>query len=424
MSSRGRPAGGAARAEFSGDEQQHRRPHRFSARSLGGPGRPKYCLDWQVFLEAAAAGALVRAPTLLGYRLHGSNTVWFDEVRGTAYALEVNRVIAHALRQRAPTASAAGDDEVAGVLELLANHAAGTRTPAAWQCMRRRSWATGSSSRPATVPRRAPPGAASCPAPAARAVPAHHAPEETTAIAGWALAEVAREDAAAARATELELQSSFGVTNDVSARRSDSSRGERARRLGCVRCRAPACRGGGRARGPLPPRRHDCGRRWKRRLPATPTTWRAHAPRSRPRPAPTPKPPRGRTQPRPRRRRTPRKSPGCASRPSGWSATGYGTAPADRALAGRWCGQRARLRDLRNRWSLATGRAAQPARTGAAPGRRRGVLELPHPLADLRVPGDAGALVGGARLPRVLLRHQSQAPSCRPLSPGCGTSGW
>ena len=86
----------------------------------------KYCLDWQVFLDAAAADALVVVPEpLLGYRLHGSNTVWFDDLTRTAYKLEVNRVIAEALRQRRARASAGADDdgELAHLLAQLGQHA-------------------------------------------------------------------------------------------------------------------------------------------------------------------------------------------------------------------------------------------------------------------------------------------------------------
>jgi glycosyltransferase involved in cell wall biosynthesis len=87
----------------------------------------KYCLDWQLFLEAATDGALLHLPEeLLGYRLHGSNTVWFDEDRRAAYSVEVNRVLAHTLH-RLLRSSAPGEDarSVAEILELLVNHAAG-----------------------------------------------------------------------------------------------------------------------------------------------------------------------------------------------------------------------------------------------------------------------------------------------------------
>lgn len=86
----------------------------------------KYCFDWQLFLEAAVDRTLVHVPEqLLGYRLHGSNTVWFDEDRRAAYALEVNRVLARTLRQLLqPSSSRPDAGDLAEILELLANHAA------------------------------------------------------------------------------------------------------------------------------------------------------------------------------------------------------------------------------------------------------------------------------------------------------------
>ena len=59
----------------------------------------KYCLDWQIFLEAALEGSLHHIPKpLAGYRLHASNTVWFEQGGRWAFFLEVNRVIADALK--------------------------------------------------------------------------------------------------------------------------------------------------------------------------------------------------------------------------------------------------------------------------------------------------------------------------------------
>lgn len=59
----------------------------------------KYCLDWQLFLDAAAAGALVHLPEqLVAYRLHADNTVWFRDGSRWRYYLEVNRVAARGLR--------------------------------------------------------------------------------------------------------------------------------------------------------------------------------------------------------------------------------------------------------------------------------------------------------------------------------------
>ena len=60
----------------------------------------KYCLDWQLFLQAALEGALhhIHEP-LIAYRLHASNTVWFREGRRWSYFLEVNRVAAEAVQR-------------------------------------------------------------------------------------------------------------------------------------------------------------------------------------------------------------------------------------------------------------------------------------------------------------------------------------
>ncbi|MBZ0153043.1 MAG: glycosyltransferase, partial [Planctomycetes bacterium] len=62
--------------------------------------RLKYCLDWQLFLQAAMEGSLRMVPeTLLAYRLHDSNTVWFREGGEADYVVEVNRVVDHVLDQ-------------------------------------------------------------------------------------------------------------------------------------------------------------------------------------------------------------------------------------------------------------------------------------------------------------------------------------
>lgn len=60
-----------------------------------------YCVDWCVFLAAAARGQLahIDAP-LLAYRLHAQNTVWFDRETRADYFLEVARVAADAARDR------------------------------------------------------------------------------------------------------------------------------------------------------------------------------------------------------------------------------------------------------------------------------------------------------------------------------------
>lgn len=83
----------------------------------------KYCLDWQLFLDAAREGGLVHLQErLIAYRLHSSNTVWFQGGRRYRYHLEVNRVAAGALRAFAAT----GGMDVVGrterVLAAVAEH--------------------------------------------------------------------------------------------------------------------------------------------------------------------------------------------------------------------------------------------------------------------------------------------------------------
>ena len=162
----------------------------------------KYCLDWQIFLEAAADHALVHLPDeLLGYRLHGTNTVWFDDARGAIYTLEVNRVLAHTLRQRqGPQSSPHDDTGLADVLDLLTRHAArhsdanglamyanelvGSRQ---LEEARERSAAVHDHLRSMSERFHA-----------GRTDP-HPTRQEALATAGWALADVAREDANVAR---------------------------------------------------------------------------------------------------------------------------------------------------------------------------------------------------------------------------------
>lgn len=84
----------------------------------------QFCLDWQIFLDAALDGTLAIDPApLLAYRLHGTNTVWFDETRAVAYRLEVNRVLAGALARLAPDASA-DPTAVSAFVDAVAQHAA------------------------------------------------------------------------------------------------------------------------------------------------------------------------------------------------------------------------------------------------------------------------------------------------------------
>ncbi len=62
--------------------------------------RLRYCVDWQLFLQAAMEGSLRMIPdSLLAYRLHDANTVWFREGGRTDYVLEVNRVVDRVLGQ-------------------------------------------------------------------------------------------------------------------------------------------------------------------------------------------------------------------------------------------------------------------------------------------------------------------------------------
>jgi glycosyltransferase involved in cell wall biosynthesis len=85
----------------------------------------KYCLDWQVFLDAAVDGVLVHlTEELLGYRLHRSNTVWFDDERRRSYVTEVNRVLARVFGHLRQQSSRPGRRDRAGVLDLLVSHAA------------------------------------------------------------------------------------------------------------------------------------------------------------------------------------------------------------------------------------------------------------------------------------------------------------
>ena len=87
--------------------------------------RLKYCLDWQLFLEAALEGTLHHIPEpLAAYRLHRSNTVWFHDGRRWSYFLEVNRVAATAVRRFAERANQESEAEFVRVLEALTDHLA------------------------------------------------------------------------------------------------------------------------------------------------------------------------------------------------------------------------------------------------------------------------------------------------------------
>ncbi|MDP6425318.1 MAG: glycosyltransferase, partial [Planctomycetota bacterium] len=78
----------------------------------------EFCVDWQLFLDSARHGRLgVLSDSLLAYRLHGSNTVWFDEDRDWRYWLEVNQVMARVLGDMV---AEAGDGDFSPVLAALA----------------------------------------------------------------------------------------------------------------------------------------------------------------------------------------------------------------------------------------------------------------------------------------------------------------
>lgn len=88
----------------------------------------KYCLDWQLFLQAALEGSLhhVHEP-LAAYRLHSSNTVWFREGRRWAYYLEVNRVASTALQRVARTGRVDDERGVLRILDAIEAHLARNR---------------------------------------------------------------------------------------------------------------------------------------------------------------------------------------------------------------------------------------------------------------------------------------------------------
>ncbi len=85
----------------------------------------KYCFDWQIFLDAAIDGALAYIPEgLVGYRLHTSNTMWFDDARREGYTLEVNRVLAGTYRRLAERWRSPHDArQLAAILDRLTSHA-------------------------------------------------------------------------------------------------------------------------------------------------------------------------------------------------------------------------------------------------------------------------------------------------------------
>jgi len=85
----------------------------------------EYCVDWLLFLLASAEGRLrvVREP-LLGYRLHASNTVWFDDDREWRYWVESHRVVARALEASLAADGRAPRRRFDEQLALVATHVA------------------------------------------------------------------------------------------------------------------------------------------------------------------------------------------------------------------------------------------------------------------------------------------------------------
>jgi glycosyltransferase involved in cell wall biosynthesis len=80
-----------------------------------------YCLDWHVFLSAAVDDRLAVLPeALLGYRLHGNNTVWFSGNTRPRYIEEVQRVAGMAIRRLLTRNLALGVPMVDGAAEALA----------------------------------------------------------------------------------------------------------------------------------------------------------------------------------------------------------------------------------------------------------------------------------------------------------------
>jgi len=77
-----------------------------------------FCVDWHNFLTAALDRKLrYLGDSLLGYRLHQTNTVWLDGERRWRYFLEVNQVMARTLESLFQHHSASG----AGLNDLLRN---------------------------------------------------------------------------------------------------------------------------------------------------------------------------------------------------------------------------------------------------------------------------------------------------------------
>src|SRR5262249_16005411 len=81
----------------------------------------EFCVDWELFLAGAQERRLsVIAEPLLAYRLHASNTVWFDEDRAWRFYVESHRVVARALEARVGEGDAGGAARFARVLEAAA----------------------------------------------------------------------------------------------------------------------------------------------------------------------------------------------------------------------------------------------------------------------------------------------------------------
>jgi glycosyltransferase involved in cell wall biosynthesis len=83
----------------------------------------EFCLDWQIFLIAALENSLCYVPDdLLGYRLHQTNTVWFDPDRRWRYYLESNQVVARLLERLLHRGKKEDTEGLPAVIRAISDH--------------------------------------------------------------------------------------------------------------------------------------------------------------------------------------------------------------------------------------------------------------------------------------------------------------